>query len=161
MKREIIFRGKRVDNGEWVYGCLVTGFDERKGRESVDITYQQFEGASMDYPYPIVTTFYSEVIPETVGQYTGLTDMNGKMIFEGDVFFEEIEHSWGDDRYYFVITWISEWAMFSALSISEYNEYLDTGIEHLDRMISFNIEPDDIEKLHRAGNIHDNPELIK
>ncbi|WP_018629216.1 YopX family protein [Niabella aurantiaca] len=163
--REYIFRGKRVDNGEWVYGCLVNNLwvkselTDSPGVATVEIIarlndYECWE--DLEDCGNII-----EVMPETVGQYTGLKDKNGKMIFEGDIFFEEIEQDHGDERNYFVVTWINEWAMFSLLSISEKDEYIDTGIEHLDRMMPFNIEPDDIEKLHRAGNIHENNELLK
>jgi len=67
--REILFRGKRVDNGEWVEGNYFHNF--RKG-ESNNII-------------PFNSNQWHEVIPESIGQFTGLLDKNGKKIFEGDI----------------------------------------------------------------------------
>ena len=70
--REILFRGKRTDNGEWVEGYLSKSRDENK-QLKLCIDHEE-QGVMCS----------SIVIPETIGQYTGLT-VNGKKIFEGDI----------------------------------------------------------------------------
>lgn len=68
--RQIIFRGKHIDNGEWVYGDVFHNYDGRV-----------FVGED---EYELGNGFY-EIIPETVGQYVGFEDKNGVKIFEGDI----------------------------------------------------------------------------
>ena len=76
--REIKFRGKRIDNGEWVYGYyFIEERDIEDGFIWRDIPQiQQRYGDHYQY---------FDVIPETIGQYTGLKDKNGREIYEGDI----------------------------------------------------------------------------
>ncbi len=70
--REILFRGKRVDNGEWAYGSLVVRKKEDGVKKYFISGFTPFEKAG-------------EVQAETVGEFTGFIDMAGKAVFEGDV----------------------------------------------------------------------------
>ena len=128
--REILFRGKRLDNGEWVEGNLFipdlprTPMQICVGTNVVRISY--------------------DIMPETVGQYTGLTDRNGKKIFEGDII------KCGKDIG--AVDYSETFAKFRVV----YNQLSGNW---------FDFEDDECypiaSECEVIGNIHANPELLK
>lgn len=122
--RKILFKGKRVDNGEWVQG---SPRDDIRGAIS-----------AIDFYDGLTDCETVKVIPETVGQFTGLTDKKGSDIFEGDI----VEaYKFGEEKHVKIITfkngcfWFGNW---------NFTEFLDKF------------------RMHKViGNINDNPELLE
>jgi len=150
--REILFRGKRVDTGEWVYGNLNYGTIEI---ESIKDNYciSDFDVNPWD------KKFYP-VIPETVGQYTGLNDQNGNKIFEGD-----IVHYYCSD-----VTALVKFGLYVDIDVNKeaygfYSEYKESEIggssEKLVQEVIDHRESDEEYGCEVIGNIHDNPELLE
>ena len=127
--REILFRGKAVGSGEWVYGYLI-GRVENSGRPCQGKYF-------IDNGEPFNTAV--EVIPETVGQYIGLVDRNGEKIFEGDILSVE-----GVPQLYSVEFTTAD-ASFAVRNCK-------------DRRYATNLTVDDQNELHRCGTIYDQEE---
>lgn len=81
--REILFRGKRIDNGEWITGYYTKQSNHACFANELKYTHFIYKDVFMDWSLGGLCK--TEVDPETVGQCTGLSDENGKMIFEGDI----------------------------------------------------------------------------
>ena len=130
--REILFRGKRADNGEWIFGGYAKCNNRHYILPDIDLIGKEWVFKNV------------EVIPETVGQYIGLTDKNGTKIFEGDI----MVFLKGATRH-FKIAWDDMgWKMYRA-----------DGTR-----IRFTWECDEMQYICSSeviGNIHDNPELLE
>jgi len=128
--REILFRGKRVTDGEWFYGHLV------KVSKEVDVHEYRIYNHTVD-------KFYS-VIGETIGQFTGLNDKNGNKIFEGDI----VKSRRIGGTYIGEVVYMENQTRFachtmqpSSITGNPIGVYENVGGEII-------------------GNIHDNPELV-
>jgi uncharacterized phage protein (TIGR01671 family) len=138
--REILFRGKRIDNGEWVEGFYM----------SLGGKYHYILVGKLDITcgYPDLIKFH--VDPETVGQYTELKDENGNKIFEGDI----VAQSWYDfdepaDDCFGEVLYFEGDCSFSVLDLNK-NEVMSMG-----QGCYYHWEAEVI------GNIYDNPELME
>lgn len=122
--REILFRGKRADNGEWVYGYYT--------KHTSGKIFIRCIGKDCTQSY--------EVIPSSVGEYTGL-EANGKQVFEGDIL-----------NYFgilYIVSWNDSLLTYIVTSVDEKKEYL------------FFLYKANMDCVYIVGNIHDNPELLE
>ena len=152
--REILFRGKRTDNGEWIYGDLMQNVDCIKIREQEkDVKH-------------IAKSF--EIDLETVGQYTDLADKNGKRIFEGDIIrytFDSPDDPTATENGLKVRTgrifW-SDWrASFAVTAGRNLSAALNNDVAVYVRGRQVYEYVRGANTVEVIGNIHDNPELLK
>lgn len=130
MSREIKFRGRTSGSNEWVYGSYQADV-MHQGTHT--IMYCDYEGYYME----------DGVDPETVGQYTGLKDKNGKEIYEGDV----VKGYWWEngERHRHIGKVVYGSASFKAVGVKQYKGMAD-----------------ELNSVYEViGNIHENPELLK
>ena len=130
--REILFRGKREYTGEWIEGYL---YITQRGQYEISRYSKSYD----------CERYTSVVIPSTVGQYTGLTDKNGKKIFEGDIIDTP-------DRLVKVV-WFEGNAQFDLHFIRYTNDITITNFK--------GVHMRDLKEYEVIGNIHDNPELLE
>lgn len=132
--REILFRGKRVDDGKWVYGyCYEL---EKKPMISSCVKREAYE-----------------IYPETVGQFTGLTDKNGKKIFEGDIVHAVYQVGYvGCKNIDYGIGVVKYCASYYGGASYGINIIGDSG----SRVFTASLE----NGVEVIGNVYDNPELL-
>ena len=140
--REIKFRGKRLSNGEWVYGDLCCHYENQRRFIACDQMFYTHAECGIER---LVSERFHEVDPATVGQHTGLKDKGGQEIYEGDIvrFSDNPIHAgtiavckWLDWRVGFV------YKIISGDYKGKYTDMADTW-----------------RKYEVIGNIHDNPEI--
>lgn len=143
MQREIKYRGKDVKSKQWIYGTYykhekVTlcpmGLTEKDIKENE--LHLIINGGFSDWNLPAKLNGY-EVIPETVGQFTGLTDKNEKDIYEGDIYHQ------GDKNILYVVVWHDNGFVGKQIRANSY-----AGLSYWK------------DRIEILGNIHDNPELL-
>lgn len=94
-------------------------------------------------------------------QFTGLTDKEGKDIYEGDVYRTTIEYDEGDNTYYVVCVWIKEICCFGWLNVGDYINYTDNGFDVLDDSgIPFNCDINEAKMITVIGNIYEKPNFL-
>lgn len=158
--REILFRGKRTDNGEWVYGYpLIDNADRGLKADGKCVCPHDGSEAGM---YVWEDNFHEydwfDVRADTIGQYTGLTDKNGVKIFEGDIvslYFWDGVTSEAVVKFGFHQNWNRE-------DNQNYGWYLEWILKEnddgLDTKSNIAEWKDEISVI---GNIHDNPDLLE
>ena len=135
--REILFRGQRCDNGEWVEGnygeYYGEYYNEEKKVSCISIPSKETISGSLCY----------DVILETVGQYTGLCDKNGTKIFEGDILSAHLDDGYPENETMLEVVWHNNgWYGKNEPFFDDF----DNGFEKYFEVI---------------GNVHDNPELLE
>ena len=145
--REILFRGKSIMHGDWVYGYL----NQHRGNIRYDCDCEPIADGCYyinDWQAKIDNGMYGQdykVDPDTVGQFTGLTDRNGTKIFEGDIV--EYSHPYAGKSIHAVVQDGCRWNLSNF-----YASYFDCP------GCAFS---EGTEYMTVIGNIHDNPELLK
>lgn len=148
MNREILFKAKRLDNGEWVEGYYQKRFD-------LDGSEQHLIFWSKSY----TVWEYAKIDPDTLCQYTGFTDKSGQKIWENDILrgYQYPYRSDGNDNYFAEVTWFENCPAFGIYTFKNPKSNV-CGISEGNTEFMENWNSEDWEVI---GNIFDNPELLE
>ena len=153
MNRKILFRAKRLDNGEWVEGYVFDdGMVSDKRYFIGGLAIVPYKGGACD-EWSIVGSDYVEVDSDTICQYTGLTDKNGNKIWENDI----VKYHFGEK--YAPIKYGTYQNCFDSRTASHVGFFVDwPDDDYLRKDFGYWT---DMVKTEIVGNIFDNPELLK
>jgi len=121
--RKIKFRGRKIDKDEWVYGYLVKDSEDKNLYEI--ISYSNLRSNTVEW---------SQIRPESEGQYTGIKDKNGKEIYEGDI--------------------------ISRCGYKNFHKLVEDIRDFYSNVNDYEF-PINLEEYEIIGNIYENPELLK
>lgn len=135
--REILFRGKRTDTKEWIEGVAFQHDNDK---------------VTMFSQHPVDGTLVGkEIDPETVGQYTGLTDKKGTKIFEGDIVIYNDNENADSEGEFSIVVWYDD-------------DVIGFALEHHSPSCEVYYECEWVQSCcyyEIIGNVFDNPELLK
>ena len=152
MNREILFRGKRIDTGEWVEGAYFPA------KDGALICTNIAAGTPVDETAMCIAW---SVDPDTVGQYTGLTDKNGKKIFEGDILREPAKIDWEKKNFVgFEVFWHDNDSCDRHIGWQMNRLHFYGSLSGAD-IYPISFRPEWTSRMEVIGNIHDNPELLE
>lgn len=137
--REILFKAKRIDNGEWVEGYFAIICEKTVIIEKESEKYYSIDDEKNSRGNRII-----EIDPETLCQFTGLCDKNGNKIWENDILMDNLDKSYPEEAVYITVEW--SFAGFVTYEAGTDREYLDEF---------------DLEHFEVVGNIFDNKELFR
>jgi uncharacterized phage protein (TIGR01671 family) len=131
--REILFRGKSEYGNKWIFGSLHSEYGEtdKDGNRGIDYRILGMRGEC------------TYIIPKTVGQFTGLTDKNGKKIFEGDII-KHYNDNQNPERFEVGMVWWDDSHLCFKRTSNPESVYVWRNCIY-----------------EVIGNIHDNPELLE
>lgn len=132
--REILFKAKRIEDDEWIEGYYQKRHNFLGNEEHLIFHVDSH-----------TVWEYVEIVPETLCQFTGLCDKNGKKIWENDILMAHLDESYPEDTTYETVEWgVAGWVTHEAGSMDR--EYIDKF---------------DLEHFEVVGNIFDNKELLQ
>lgn len=132
---EILFRGKDILTGEWLYGDLIQSANEE----------------DVKFIVPFAETNTRGIISETIGQFTGLCDKNGKKIFEGDIVIYNDNENADSEGEFSIVVWYDD-------------DVIGFALEHHSPSCEVYYECEWVQSCcyyEIIGNVFDNPELLK
>lgn len=148
--REILFRGKRKDNDEWIYGYYVNRADVHDQTEDTVteiIEVGDYRVCAEEYSYTDSYLYTHRVVPESVGQYINREDINGNRIFEGDIIRIHNDYNGDLNPFNAVVEYIDGAFVSRSGRSNGYNHFDAWNIPYVWWEV--------------VGNIHDNPEFVE